>query len=143
MQNLLMEKLRAYIVHNNPELLLRLQGGLTIKQYLEDKVSGVMPMLQEMVEAGKPGYVIEELCMNALTEDLRPSKFHYLQRVLEEDFPDTYQAFRESGVLTYETVNLIEACGSVFETFGFSEENEDGRHLRYAIIAEIHNYLPG
>jgi len=141
MQNLLMEKLRAYIVHNNPELLLNLQGGQSFTRYLEDKVSCVMPMVLELVEAGKPGYVIEELCLNALTEDLRPSKFHYLQRVLEEDFPSNYSVFRESGVLTYETVNLIEACKEVFDAFGFNEENEDDRLLRHAIIAQVHSYL--
>lgn len=141
MQSVLMEKLRAYITEHNPDLLLQLQGNFSVTQYLEDKVVSVMPMVKELLSEGKANYIIEELCMNELTADLRPSKFDYLKTVLEEDFPDDYNRMAEAGVLTYEVVNLIEACKSVFETHGFTEENKDNRFLRYAVIAEIHDYL--
>ena len=141
MQSVLMEKLRAWITEHNPDLLLKLQGNFSVTQYLEDKVASVMPMVQQLLSEGKANYIIEELCVNELTADLRPSKFDYLKTVLEEDFPDDYNRMAESGVLTYELVNLIEACKEVFETHGFSEENEDNRFLRYAVIAEIHDYL--
>ena len=136
-----MEKLRAYITEHNPDLLLQLQGNFSVTQYLEDKVASVMPMVKELLSEGKANYVIEELCMNELTADLRPSKFDYLKTILEEDFPDDYNRMAEAGVLTYEVVNLIEACKEVFGTHGFTEENEDNRFLRYAVIAEIHDYL--
>ena len=136
-----MEKLRAYITEHNPDLLLQLQGNFSVTQYLEDKVASVMPLVKELLSEGKANYIIEELCMNELTADLRPSKFDYLKTILEEDFPDDYNRMAEAGVLTYEVVNLIEACKEVFETHGFTEENEDNRFLRYAVIAEIHDYL--
>lgn len=136
-----MEKLRAYITEHNPDLLLQLQGNFSVTQYLEDKVASVMPLVKELLSEGKANYIIEELCMNELTADLRPSKFDYLKTILEEDFPDDYNRMAEADVLTYEVVNLIEACKEVFETHGFTEENEDNRFLRYAVIAEIHDYL--
>lgn len=139
MQRELMEKLRAYITEHNPDLLLKLQGSFSVTRYLEEKVALVEPMIKELLTEGRPGYVIRELCMNELTTDLRPSKFDYLKTVLEEDFPDDYNRMAEAGVLTYEVVNLIEACKEVFETHGFTEENEDDRFLRYAVIAEIHD----
>lgn len=141
MQHVLMEKLRSYIAANNPDLLISLQGGFSVTQYLKDKVDLVMPIVDNLIREDKPQYIIEELCMNELTADLRPSKFHYIQKIIEEEFADDYKRLAEAGVLTYETVNLIDACKEVFETFEFSEENEDNRFLRYAIIAEIHNYL--
>lgn len=136
-----MDKLRAYVTEHNPDLLLQLQGNFSVTQYLEDKVSNVMPMVKQFIAEGKATYIIEELCLQEITIDLRPSKFDYLKNVLEEDFPNDYNRMAEAGVLTYEVVNLIEACKSVFETHGFTEENEDNRFLRYAVIAEIHDYL--
>jgi len=141
MQNLLMEKLRAYIAGNNPDLLVSLQGNFSVTQYLEDKVALAMPMVEQLIAEGKPSYIIEELSMNELTADLRPSKFNYIKNILEEEFADDYKRLAETGVLTYEIINLIETCKEVFETFEFSEANEDDRFLRYAIIAELHDYL--
>jgi len=141
MQELLKEKLRAYLVSHNPDLLLKLQGNISITNYLNDKVVAVLPMAQQLLEEGRPGYVIEELCLNALTEDLRPSKFNYIQQVLEDEFPEEYQKFKEAGVLTYETMNMVEACASLFESYAFNEANEGNRFLRYAIIAGVHDYL--
>lgn len=141
MQTVLMDRLRAYVTEHNPDLLLQLQGNFSVTQYLEDKVSNVMPMVKQLIAEGKATYIIEELCLQEMTADLRPSKFDYLKNVLEEDFPNDYNRMAEAGVLTYEVVNLIEACKSVFETHGFTEENEDDRFLRYAVIAEIHDYL--
>lgn len=143
MQKVLKEKLRAYLVHNNPDLLLKLQGDKSISNYIDDKVGNVMPTALQLIAEGKPGHAITELCMNELTEDLRPSRFNYLQELLETEFREEYQKFKEAGVLTYETVNMVEACADVFEVHGFSEANEDDRFLRYAIIAEVHDYLLG
>jgi hypothetical protein len=131
MHNLLKEKLKAYIQQNNPELLIRLQESFSVTTYLEDKVSKVMPTVLRLLEEEKPGYVIEELAMAELTEELRPSRFNYLQEILEEDFPKEYEAFKKAGVLTYETIN----------NFPFTEDNEDDRFLRYAVIAKISDYL--
>lgn len=141
MQSILMDKLRAYITEHNPDLLLKLQGNFSVTQHLEDKVASVMPLVAQLIGEGKPRYIIEELCLYELTADLRPSKFDYLKTVLEEDFPKDYERMSEAGILTYEVVNLIEACASAFETHGFTEDNENDRFLRYAVIAEIHDYL--
>jgi hypothetical protein len=141
MQTLLKEKLKSYIQQNNPELLIRLQESYSLTTYLEDKVSRVMPTVLRLLEKGKPGYIIEELALNELTEELRPSRFNYLQLVLEEDFPNDFIAFKKAGVLTYETINIIEACKELLDNFPFTEDSEDDRFLRYAVIASIHEYL--
>lgn len=141
MQSMLMQKLWAYIVHNNPDLMLRLQEELSVTGYLEGKVSAVMPMAERLIGEGKPLYIVEELCLNELTADLKPSRYLYIRSVLEDEFPQDYERLKESGTLTYEIVNLIESCKDIFSDFDFNIENEDNRHLRYAIIGQVHDYL--
>lgn len=141
MQTILIEKLRSYIVQNNLDLLLKLQQDFSVTQYLEDKVAAIEPLLNQWIAEDKPQYIIEELCMNELTRELRPSKFNYIKEILEEDFLQAYKDFRDKGVLTYEITNMIEACNPVFEKIGFTEENEDDPALRYAIMGTIQEYL--
>lgn len=141
MQTVLTEKLRAYIIINNPDLAIHLQADYSVTKYLEDKVAAVMPMVLAMLGQDRPAYVIEELCLNEMTADLRPSRFNYLKEIVETEFPDDYQRLQKTGVLTYEIINLIEVCKEMFENFSFSEETEDSRFLRYAIIVLVHDYF--
>lgn len=141
MQNVLMQKLWTYIVHNNPELMLSLQESCSVTRYLEEKVNTVMRMVAQLLDEGRPQYIIEELCFNAITEELKPSRYQYIRSVIEEEFNADYERMKENGTLTYEVVNLIETCKSIFSGFGFNSENEANRHLRYAIIGQVHDYL--
>ncbi len=141
MQNVLMQKLWTYIVHNNPELMLSLQESCSVTRYLEEKVNTVMPMVAQLLDEGRPQYIIEELCFNAITEELKPSRYQYIRSIIEEEFNADYERMKENGTLTYEVVNLIETCKSIFSGFEFNSENEANRHLRYAIIGQVHDYL--
>lgn len=141
MQSVLMEKLWAYIVRDHPDLMVRLQEQQSVTAYLETKIMGVMPMADRLASEGKPVYIIEDLCMDALTADLKPSRYQYIRSVLEEEFPQEYERLKESGALTYEVMNLIEVCKDIFSDFDFNSENEANRHLRYAIIGQVHDYL--
>ena len=122
--------------------MFNLQADYSVSQYLEDKVSKVMPQVLVLLGEGKPGHAIEELVMEELTTELKPSRYLYLQEVLSTEFKTEYQQFREAGVLTYETVNLIDYCADVFEGFAFNQETQRDIRLRHAIIAKLHQYLP-
>jgi hypothetical protein len=141
MEHVLKEKLWAYIVHNNPDLMISLQESHSVSQYLDEKVSAVLPMVEQFLGEGKPQYIIEELCLNTMTAELKPSRYQYIRSVVEEEFPQEYERMKENGTLTYEVVNLIEVCKDIFSDFDFNSENESNRHLRYAIIGQVHNYL--
>jgi hypothetical protein len=141
MQSMLTEKLWTYIVHNNPDLMFSLQENYSVTRYLEEKVNAVMPMATQLLGEGRPQYVIEELCLNAMTEELKPSRYQYIRLVIEEEFNADYERMKENGTLTYEVVNLIEVCKGIFSDFEFNSENEENRHLRYAIIGQVHDYL--
>jgi hypothetical protein len=141
MQEMLKEKLWTYIVHNNPDLMLNLQQDFSLTDYLEQKVSNIQPLISQLLAANKPGYIIEELCLAELTKDLRPSKFNYIRGVLEEEFELDFLRIKESGLLTYEIINLITESETVFETLGFMQDNEQDRMLRYAIAGTIRQYM--
>lgn len=141
MRTKLKEKLWAYIVSNHPDLMFHLQDEYNVVKYLEESVSEVMPLAMKLLEEDKPGYVIHELCLNEMTKGLKPSRYNYITTVIAEEFEARYTELRESGLLTYEAVNLVEYCKGVFDELGFSEENEEDRTIHYAITGKIDEYF--
>lgn len=141
METILIEKLREYIIQNNPDILINLQTDFSVTQYLEEKVQSIQPLLNELLTEGKPTYIIEELCLNELTKDLRPSKFNYIRNVLEEEFAQDFLLMKKMNTLAYEIMNMISECESVFEILGFTEETDDSRDLRYAVAGTIQQFL--
>lgn len=141
MESLLHQKLHAYLIDNNPDLLVTLQSTKAVTSYLEQKVGTVMPEAKLLLAEEKPVGEVIDYCMDALTADLRPSKYHFISRLLAEDFEKEYSLMREAGTLTYEIINIISACSQVFEETPLTEANEDDRMLRYASLACIQDYL--
>lgn len=141
MQMILKEKLWAYIVHNNPDLLFKLQEEYSVTQYLEEKVNDVMPVLARLLSEEKPQYIIEELCLNAMTEELKPSRFLFVQSVLAEEFDSDNQRLKVEGRLTYEVLNMLDACKAIFDELGLSEENKQDGKIYYAVYRQISDYL--
>lgn len=141
MQDILRTKLHGFILHNNPDLLLTLQQEDKVSSYLHEKITTVDTFLDQLQAEGKPAYIIEELCMGALTRELRPSRFSYLCSLLEEEFEADYQRLEENGTLTFEVVNLMTACADGFDAIGFAEDKETDRTLRYVLTGMIQEYL--
>ena len=139
MQDILINKLHQYIRENNPDLLLQLEEDRKVTEYLSNKVNATAPIIIEYKD--QPAYIIEEACMDELTKDLRPSKYNYINQILEEEFEDTYRQLQKSGTLKFEVINLISQCQPVFEAIGFTEENEDSSELRNAITGTVSEYL--
>lgn len=139
MESILKERLWAYIVTHNPELMFSLQEDFSVTRYLEEKVKSVMPLVERLVSEEKPLYAIEELCLNELTEELKPSRFLFIKAIFDEEFPEESNRFKETGTLTYEIVNLIKVCELLFEKIGFSEGNH--MLLRDAIKEQVNKYL--
>lgn len=137
----LKEKLWAYIVQNNPDLMFDLQEEYKVTQYLEEKVSAIMPKALKHLEDGKTGHAIHELCLNEMTAELKPSRYHYVRKMLAREFPKDYERLRESGLLTYETVNLVAFCKDTFDGHAFSEQTLKSKPLHDSIEIKISHYL--
>ncbi len=119
---------------------MQLEEDGKVTEYLFNKVSTVNALLQQK-DKGQPAYIIEDACMDVLTQDLRPSRFNYICNILEEEFETTYQQLQDSGILKFEVINLLNECGSVFDDLNFSAANEDNQFLRYAITGTLKEYL--
>ena len=141
MQGTLINNLYQYIRENNPDVLIELEESGGVTKYLSDKVSTVDSLLEQLTKENKPAYIIEELCMGFLTEDLKPSRYNYILNILESEFEKIYNKFIKSGIVLYEVCNMIKCCQPVFDDLNFSEENEDNRFLRYAITGVLLDYL--
>ena len=141
MQETLITNLYQYIRENNHDVLIELEESGSVTKYLSDKVSIVDSLLEQLTKENKPGYIIEELCMGFLTEDLKPSRYNYILNILESEFEKKYNQFIESGIVLYEVCNMIKCCQPVFDDLNFSEVNEDNRFLRYAITGVLAEYL--
>ena len=141
MQEILIRKLHDYIRVNNPDLLVVLEQGNRLTEFLHENVLSVDHLIDELLAADKPAGFIEELCMADLTKPLKPSRFNYLKELLEEEFPKDFERLQGSGILTMEIINMLTVCDPVFDEMNFSEEMEDDRHLRYAIMGAAHESL--
>ena len=140
MQEILLKRLHDYIRENNPDMLIQLEEEKKVTEYLSDKIKLVDGLLQES-DSTQPAYIIEEACMDILTEDLRPSKYHYIRAILEEEFEAIYRRLQNSGTLQFEVINLVKYCQPLFDTVGFKLENEDSRELEYSVTGAISEYL--
>ncbi len=100
MREALIKKLSEYIRENNPDLLIRLREDGKEKEYLSDKLNTINALIDQE-EKELPGYILEQKCMDILTEDLRPSRFNYISLLLEEEFGTKYQQFQEAGILKF------------------------------------------
>jgi hypothetical protein len=141
MKTQLIKQLHHYLLHNHTDLLIALQEEHRLEHYLKQKVESVSDLLTQLEEESRPAYVIEALCLEELTRDLRPSRFNYMRELLETEFERDYRRMLSSGILTYELINLIGACEPIFEVFAFGEETEDSRELKNAITGMIAEYL--
>ena len=140
MKDILIKKLHEYIRENNPDVLLQLEEEGKVHEYLSEKLNTVGTLINQSGN-GQPAYIIEETCMDVLTQELRPSRYNYILSILEEEFEPAYQQLQQSGTLRFEVINMISQCLPVFEDLNFSEETVDNQFLRYAITGEIGEYL--
>lgn len=141
MEKILKEKLWDYIIHNNPDLMFKLQEEYKAADYLNEKVKGVLALAEEMLSESTPMEIVEEICINVLTEDLKPSRFNYLCSLLQEKFEIVYIDYRSKGSLIYEVIQMMEYCKETFDAIGFSKETEQNPVLKNAILELIGPYL--
>ena len=141
MQQRLARKLHNHLQQFYPELLISLEDQGETNTYLNQKTLGVKPLIKRLKASGTPDYIVEEECLGILTGDLGPSRYNYLQALLEEEFETVYYRMWESGALHYELINLINFSAPIFKSFDFCEANEEDRMLRYTIIGTVQEYL--
>lgn len=140
MQEILLQKLQRYISLNNPELLFELEQERQLTAYLTEKVNTVKALMSQRGKS-QPDYIIEETCLDILTQDLKPSRYNYIRGILEEEFEKEFQLLCDTPLLQTEIINIIGYCKQVFNEIGFTQANEDDLFLRYNIMGAVSEYL--
>lgn len=137
----LMERLWAYVITHSPELMERLTEDNDVTPYLEAKVNAVIPRMEQLFVEGRPEHVIAELCLNDLTEDLRPSRYDYIMALLHDDYPGHYTTFKETGNLRHQVMAMVESCKAIFDNLDFKEENAESNLVYQSILIGMQQYL--
>lgn len=143
MRQMLMEKLHRFLVESHPDLLVSLQSGSQVTQYLQDRLDMLDDLPEVLLEKGQPLYIAEGVCMEILTRDLQASKYHFICAQLSNSFETIYEDWSECGILVFEVINLIQHCDPVFLQFGFSEESVDDPQMSAAAVEVIDKYVKG
>jgi hypothetical protein len=143
MKELLVRKLHAYIIENNPDLVLALSGEKEKEDYVRCAVAEVDILIEGLIEKERPPYIIEDICFDQLTKPLRPSKYAHVKAIAEEKFPKQYAVLERAGILVMEISNIVAICLPIFEVFNFSEATEDDDYLRESITLAIKGYFNG
>lgn len=141
MEQILINQLHSYMLQNNPDLLLALQGTGKVTEYLEQKVQTAYPLLDQLIEEETAPCFIEEQCMGFLTEDLKPSRYLFLSDFVETQFPSKHQRWKQQGILVYEIANLEALLVQIFEDFEFSAHSETDTAFKYVLLKTIQEYF--
>lgn len=141
MESLLKEALWNYIIVHNPELMYDLQEAYGVGAYLDEKLRSVQGMALDLLEQQLPKYLIEELCLEQLTKELKPSRYLYLKDLFEAEFSDEAALYSDSGLLVCELISMLEYCRELLDGLGFSVHNEDDPEIRNAVLGHLYGYL--
>ena len=141
MRELLIQQLHEYVRENNPDLLWALQQEKLVNAWLEEKVDAIGLLIDELLKKNEPATMIMDRCTEELTRNLRPSKYHYIREIVEQEFQAHYNRLEQAGVLLPELINLIIACNPAFTELEFKEETEDDPHLRYCVMGIVEEYF--
>lgn len=141
MRTQIKEQFKNLLQEDYPEVILLFTENGSLQQYLEDRITTIDPLIDELLQEDMTNEEVITLCMEQLTAGFGPSKYKYLSEVMEQEFPEEYEQFSQAGVLKFEVTNLIVACIAAFDAFEFSLDKLDDTFMRHMIIAEMHDYL--
>jgi hypothetical protein len=85
--------------------------------------------------------MVAELCLNDLTEDLRPSRYDYIMALLHDDYPGHYADFKQGGSLRHQVMCMVESCKAIFDNLDFKEENAESNLVYQSILIGMQQYL--
>ncbi len=131
--------LLGYIRENNPDLLFQLDEDDALHAWVIEKIREVEMVLQQ----SKPSVIPDNEFMDLMTADLKPSKFHYVRDLLEDQFSEAFDGMLEAGTLRFDIIQIIGLCSELFEEMPLRENIEENTQLDHAVKKVIDGYLVG
>jgi len=141
MKHKLSELFGTYLAEHNPDILLELERENRVGAFIEAAIESLEIHPDELACQGLPNYLIEEICLEQLTQGVRPSRYDYLLSLLADEFSTTLTDWTERNLLPQAGVALLGDCGPVFDRFGFSEQKVEDKRLRDEMITVIQRSL--
>jgi hypothetical protein len=133
----LKKKLWAHLYVNHPEFTLELKEDKLLEPYLEKKIQSVSDYLDSLLSESKPDYVVEELCLTKLLDEIRPARFPYFLQVLAEQFPEIYQIWQQQGILTVQIINFKRYLRSQFKSLDQLFEGESKERIYETVTQQF------
>jgi len=129
--------LLGYIKENNPDLLMQLDEDDALHAWVIEKIREVELVLGD----AKARRVPDNEFMDLMTVDLKPSKFHYMRDLLEDQFPEDFDQLLASGELRFAIIQMIGLCNHLFESNPLREDIDENAQLDHAVKAVMTDYL--
>ena len=96
----------AHLYVNHFEFILELEEAGIFNRYMLDVMQSVSSLFERLQSENKPDYIVEELCLDALLEEVRPARSPYFLHVLSGQFPEIYQSWQRQGILKVQIINF-------------------------------------
>lgn len=96
----------AHLYVNHYEFILELEQAQIFETYMKEVMRSVTSLLEKLLSEGNPDYVVEELCLNMLLEEVRPAHFPYFLQVFSEQLAEIYQIWHKKGILKVQIINF-------------------------------------
>jgi hypothetical protein len=141
MRLILLSKCYDFIKENHPEILFAFETETEVELYLDKMIQQVLPRAEALMQKRLPKDRIEEFCLREVACQLGPSRFHFIKRILKDEFTGEFTELSRLGILRYEISTIIYSCTTYFELFGLFEQEEKNRNLRYVITRFLSDHF--
>ena len=141
MKLILLSRCYDFIKENHPDILFAFETETEVELYLDKMVQQVLPRAEALKQKRLPAHRIEEFCLREVACQLGPSRFHFIKNILKDEFTKEYTELSRLGILRYEISTLIRSCTAYFELFGFFEQEEKNKNLRYVITRFLSDHF--
>jgi hypothetical protein len=121
-----------------PEHLRMLSLNADVKGYLDELVGKVDLTELDNLDSKAAFQRLEELSRE-LIDGLGTSRYQYVYKTLKEEFPREFKQIRNSGIISYHVMRILEDWGQVFD--GEGNWSEDDQSLKHLSIESIQQYL--
>jgi hypothetical protein len=111
----------AFISENNPDVIVSIGSTGSMKRFVRDKAEVAMDLAKNLKERGLPESEILDACFESMVKEMKPSRFNFLKDLIQNHFPEKLKRYSETGVMTYEIIQVIESHGHLFEKYRFGE----------------------
>lgn len=142
MESVLIAEMVRVVVFQYPEIISSFPDNERFDAYLLEQLQILRPIFEEYCQTGIAKTEAMELTMKHWAQILGPSKYNFIEDILEAEFEDAYNDYEQMGLLQLEVMNLADVCSTEFERFGF-DADDGNRLLYYGIVSRMEEHFKG